>query len=121
MSDYSVGYKKPPKEYQIGQPLGPKPGITSETRRLQIENAERATRIRQRLLEAVENIANQFGDEEALAMVDAHINKLLVDSENRGLGMPTQQVDNTSSDGSVAPTKIVVQGVAAKKDKEDDE
>ena len=116
MSADDVGYKKPPKQYQFGQPGGNIPGVTKEMRRMQIENAEKATRIRQKLLDAVMAKMEELEPADAAAMVDNALNTLIKDTENRGLGMPTQQVDNTSSDGSVAPTKIVVQGVSAKKD-----
>lgn len=118
MSDYEIGYGKPPKHMQFGQPGAPLPGVTSEMRKMQIENAEKATRIRQLLLDAVLAKAGGMAPEETAAMIDAAMNTLIKDSENRGLGMPTQQVDNTSSDGSQAPTKIVVQGVSVKKDEE---
>lgn len=116
MSDYKVGHGKPPREYQIGQPLGPKPGITKETRAKQIANATKVTEIRERMLNAIlAKMDNAPEDiDTILSMIDAHVNKMMADTENRGLGMPTQQVDQTSSDGSMSPSKIVINGVKPK-------
>lgn len=122
MSDYKVGHGKPPKEYQIGQPLGPKPGITKETRAKQIANATKVTEIRERMLNAI--LAKMDSDPDdidtVLSMIDAHVNKMMADTENRGLGMPTQQIDSTSSDGTMSPpAKIVVKGVKPKESEDD--
>lgn len=111
MEEDKVGYKSPPKSRQFGQPNGNPSGSTTAMRKRQIENAEKATEIRQRLLDAVLAKLVDADVDDAAAMVDNALNALIKDTENRGLGMPTQQVDNTSSDGSVAPAKIVVQGV----------
>ena len=78
-------------------------GKTSETRRLELANAEAAMAIRARLLEAVHRKLNPEGvdpvdvDELALAMVEAAMLKLLKDSEDRGLGSPVQPVDHTTN------------------------
>lgn len=112
MSDYEIGHGRPPKQYQFGQPNGNKPGLTSEARRLQITNAEKSLAITEMLLDGLaDTIANATAEERA-AMIDAAKNALLKDAQNRGLGMPTQQIDATSSDGTMSPpAKIVVQGV----------
>lgn len=111
MTDYEIGHGRPPKQYQFGQPNGNKPGLTSEGRRRQIENAEKSLLITEMLLDGMIDVLDKASVEDRVAMIDAAKNALLKDAQNRGLGMPTQQVDQTSSDGSVAPTKIVVQGV----------
>lgn len=111
MTDYEIGHGRPPKQYQFGQPNGNKPGLTSEGRRRQIENAEKSLAITELLLDGTIEVLKSASPEDRAAMIDAALNTLLKDAQNRGLGMPTQQVDNTSSDGSVAPAKIVVQGV----------
>jgi len=91
MSDDKVGYKKPPKNRQFGQPGGNPSGATSKQRRREIKNAELATAIRGKMLDAV---MSRVGDEdEAFEMVEAAMLKLLVDSENRGLGAPKQTVE----------------------------
>ena len=48
-----VGYKKPPKHTRFGEPNGNPVGKTSTQRAMEIANAERATRIRVRFLEAL--------------------------------------------------------------------
>lgn len=72
-------------------------GKTSEARRLELENAERAMRIRAMLLEAAERKLESLADDtdNAVTFVEAAMLKLLKDSEDRGLGAPTQPVDTT--------------------------
>ena len=54
---YEVGKGKPPKEHQFKPgDVGNPGGKTSEQRKLEIANAERATRIRGRFLEALEGL-----------------------------------------------------------------
>lgn len=66
-------------------------GKTSETRRLEMQNAEAAMRIRARALHAVEAKLAECSTEEAIEMlVEAAMLKLLKDSEDRGLGAPVQ-------------------------------
>lgn len=114
MSDYEIGHGRPPKQYQFGQPNGNKPGLTSEARRMQIENAEKSLRITEMLLDGMVDVISNASPEDRMAMIDAAKNALLKDAQNRGLGMPTQQVDQTSSDGSMSPSKIVINGVKPK-------
>ena len=71
-------------------------GKTSEQKRLEMENAERAVRIRSRGLMAIEAMLEGMGDQEVAGLIlDAQALKLLKDSEDRGLGAPTQPVDTT--------------------------
>lgn len=89
-------------------------GKTSETRRLELQNAEAAMRIRQRALEAVESKLVELNTDDAIdLLVEAAMLKLLKDSEDRGLGAPIQAV--TNPDGSLRPpTQIVFTGVDPK-------
>lgn len=98
---------KPFKPGQTGNPGGK----TSETRRLEVENAESAMRIRAMLLAAAEKKMTELGDSEAaLEFVEAAMLKLLKDAEDRGLGAPVQ--DLRSGDGSLTPaTHIRLEGV----------
>lgn len=100
------GNPNPSPETRFGAPRGPKPGTTSEGRRLEIANAEAAMRIRARLLSATEAKLAEMSSEEAMALVEAAMLKLLKDSEDRGLGAPVQP--HTSPDGSMTPQKIVI-------------
>ena len=102
-SDYEVGKGKPPKNYSFkpGQSGNPG-GKTSDAKRLELANAEAAMRIRARALSAVEAKLNECSTDEAIDMlVEAAMLKLLKDSEDRGLGSPTQSI--TNPDGSLRP------------------
>ena len=93
MADYEVGYGKPPRDKQFGQPDGPATGKTSAQRKQEIANAEIATKIRGKMLKAA--LSKMVTEDDAMAMVEAAMLKLLVDSENRGLGAPKQTVEAT--------------------------
>ena len=106
MSDdptYKVGHGKPPLNRRFGEPEGNLPGRTSEQRKLEIVNAEKATRVRAMLLDAAIEHVGGMEAQGRMDHIDASMLKLLTDSETRGLGAPTQHVDNTSSDGSMTP------------------
>jgi hypothetical protein len=100
---YEVGNCKPPKhtQFKVGNNANPG-GKTSAQRKMEIANAEKATLIRGRLLDAVID-ASEAGGARTMELIEAAMLKLLADSENRGLGTPKQTVDNTSSDGSMTP------------------
>ena len=83
--------------WQPGQSGNPG-GKTSAQRKLEVENAERATRIRAALLAKIEAAI----DPETGAFTDdlsGDILKLIKDSEDRGLGAPKQTVDSTHDVG----------------------
>lgn len=111
-ADYEVGKGKPPKHsrFQPGQSGNPK-GKTAETKRLELENAEAAMRIRARLLRATEAKLNELSTDEAMGLIEAAMLKLLKDSEDRGLGAPVQAV--TNPDGSLRPQDISAAVLAA--------
>lgn len=89
------GNPNPSPSTRFGAPNGPASGKTAEQKRLELENAERAMRIRQRILNAAEAKLNELSTDEVLeAYVDAAMLKLLKDSEDRGLGQPVQPTDN---------------------------
>lgn len=100
MSD--VGYKKPPKETRFGAGNKANPqGKTSAQRKAEIENAEKATLIRSRLLDAVIEAIEVDGV--SITMVEAAMLKLLKDSEDRGLGTAVQSVNIESPEGTMTP------------------
>lgn len=76
---------------------------------MEIENAERATRIRSKLLEAVETAMHQGA---SLDMVEAAMLKLIKDSEDRGFGAPSQPMANDPD--NPLPMCIPVTFVSAK-------
>jgi len=83
-------------------------GKTAETKRLEITNAEKAMRIRERFLTSFEAKLAECDMDKVLALIDANSLKLLKDSEDRGLGSPVQP--HTSPDGSMSPpTRIIIE------------
>ena len=111
-----VGYKKPPVETQFGagQKANPQ-GKTSDQRKAEIANAEKATIIRGRLLDAVIN-ATEAGA--TIEHIEASILKLVKDAEDRGLGTSVQSLNVESPQGTMTPTKIVRELVSPKEHKE---
>ena len=116
-SSYVVGKGKPPVEHQIkpGEARNPG-GKTSEQKLMEMANAQAATRIQARLLQALEG--QMLEDDTKKTIVDnfikAEVLKLVKDAQDRGLGTAKQSVDHTSTDGSMSPTRIVIE--AAKPD-----
>jgi len=96
----------PATRFGAGNKANPN-GKTSEQKRLEYANAEAAMRIRERILRAAEARLVECSTDEVLdQFVEAAMLKLIKDSEDRGLGAPVQQVDNTSSDGSMSPRDV---------------
>lgn len=102
---YEVGKGKPPKHTRFGQPNGNPNGKTSDQKRLEMENAEAALRIRARLLRATEAKLNEISTDEAMGLIEAAMLKLLKDSEDRGLGAPVQPLDHTTN-GKEMPSPV---------------
>lgn len=118
--EYKVGFGKPPLHTRFAAGVAANPnGKTSEQKRLEMRNAEAAMRIRARLLEEAENAINERSGEQALAMIEAAMLKLLKDSEDRGLGAPKAAVDHTSSDGTMTPRDASAAVLAALQRKHD--
>ncbi len=95
----------PPEEtrFKPGQSGNPG-GKTSAQRKMEIANAERATRIRMRLLQAI--------DEATMTPeLTSEVLKLIKDSEDRGLGTPTNKTAFTDSDGNDIPASLTLQVV----------
>ena len=80
--------------------------MSSEQARLIRENAEAASRIRAKLLKATEETLASADPNTIMESIESAMLKLLTDSETRGLGAPVQQIDNTSSDGSMTPRTV---------------
>jgi len=100
-----VGYGKPPKHTQFGAGESGNPiGKTSKQRKAEIANAEKATLIRGRLLDAVIE-ATENGA--SLEYIEAGILKLVKDAEDRGLGTAVQSINVESPDGSMTPVTII--------------
>lgn len=96
-----TGYCDPPKEHQFQPGNTAGLGKTSEQKRREMRNAEMATLMRERMLEA--EIAKMTADPAYVPNIDANYLKLVKDSEDRGLGAPkvTQEIE-----ASVGVTQI---------------
>ena len=94
--------------FQPGNNANPS-GKSSAQRKLEIENAERATRIRAKLLEQLEAKIESLPPEQVTDSIRADILRMLKDSEDRGLGTPAQSIDHRSSDGTMTPQAVVYQ------------
>lgn len=114
-ASYEVGKGKPPKhsQFQRGDVGNPK-GKTSEQKLMELENAQIATRIQLRLLQALEG--QMIEDPTKLTIVENYIKtevlKLVKDAQDRGLGTPKQSVDLSSADGTMSPTRITIEAAS---------
>ena len=97
------GMAPPFRPGQSGNPGGK----TSEQRRLEIANAEAATRIRSKMLAL-------FDRDDITPELSSELLKLLKDSEDRGLGAPKQPLEHGGLDGGPLPiTKVEVRFIGA--------
>lgn len=97
----------PETRFKPGQSGNPG-GLNSETHRLIRDSAEKAARLQNLLIEGVLAKVEDASPEEREAILRADVNKIISDALDRHLGKPVQQVDNTSSDGSAAPSVIKI-------------
>lgn len=119
---YEVGKGKPPKDKQFAPGTSGNPGgKTSEQRKLEIANAERATRIRARFLEALESLMLEHPEKETIIeeRLTTEVLRLIKEAEDRGLGTAVQSVNVESPNGTMTPTRIVIE--AAKPDDASDD
>ena len=71
--------------------------------------AEAAAKVQADLVEALARVVSSAGDDaDKLDHIRSDVLKLLKDAQDRGFGAPVQQIDNTSSDGSAAPSVIKI-------------
>ena len=102
---YKVGPGKPPKHTQFGAGISGNPsGKTSIQRKSEYANAEKATLLRGRMLDAVIK-ATDNNDAATLDYIEAGVLKLLKDVEDRGLGTAIQSINHTSDDRSMSPAR----------------
>lgn len=81
-------------------------GKTREQVAIERRNADRAMRLREKALIALEALLDGKSEAEiAGIMLDAQALRLLKDAEDRGLGAPVQP--HTSPDGSMTPASAV--------------
>jgi hypothetical protein len=123
--EYKVGRGKPPLHTRFKKGDIPNPGgKTSEQKKMELENAARATRIRARMLEALEGVMNEHPEKEKIVsdLIKAEMLKLIKDSEDRGLGTPKASVDVSSPDGTMSPrdNSAAILAALERKHKDDD-
>jgi len=113
MNENSLANLKPFQPGQSGNPGG----LNSETHRLIKDSAEKAARLQNMLLEGVLAKLEQMElPEDREAILRADVNKIIGDALDRHLGKATQPIDNTSSDGSQAPSVIRIVAAPMPKD-----
>lgn len=98
MADYEVGYGKPPKNRQFGQPDGPPTGKTSAQRKAEVEAAELAALVSRDLVKAVHDlVAGAENDEAKLEHLRSDTLALLRDVQNRAHGTPKQTIEQDTT------------------------
>ncbi len=98
------------KPFQPGQSGNPG-GKTAEQRKAEVEAAEIAATLRLGALRKLaERIANGEIDPDEIVTGDNL--RLFKDSEDRAHGTPKAAIDHTSSDGSMGPTRIIIEAAA---------
>lgn len=104
MTDYEVGYGKPPRDHQFKPGTsGNAGGLTAEQAAKRKANRDKAFAIEERLLAAVEKDLTE-NETKALVHVRRDVLRLIHTAIERYDGKPQQHIDNTSSDGSMTPT-----------------
>jgi len=102
---HDVGYGKPPLHTRFGAGNNANPnGKTSVQRKAEIANAEKATLVRGRLLDAIVD-ATETGSSASLAFIESGVLKLIKDAEDRGLGTSIQSINHTTEDKSQSPVR----------------
>ena len=82
-------------------------GKTSEQKKAEYEAAEKAAKLRLRLLSIIEETTAD-DDNALLAMLDANTLKLFKDSEDRAHGTPKQQAEITGENGGALAMALTV-------------
>lgn len=98
-----------PHRFKPGQSGNPG-GKTSEQRRKEIENAEKATFIRSALLDRIVKLieeAQAIGADEGVEL-SGELLKLIKDSEDRGLGQPKATTEIGGIDGEVPAITLTI-------------
>lgn len=116
MSDYEVGYGKPPQHTKWKPGVSANPGgKTSAHRKAEVRAAEVAAKIQLDLVNALDEFLSEASKPaDKVEQIRGDILKLLKDSQDRAYGTPTQPTEITNPDGSLAPTTVQI--VAVKPD-----
>ena len=110
-TSYEIGKGKPPKgkPFEPGQSGNPG-GKTSAQRKQEIANAERATRIRGKFLEALENLISATdGDQTVIEeRLTSEALRLIKEAEDRGLGTAVQSIKHGNDPDNPMPSTILI-------------
>jgi hypothetical protein len=121
MMDKRVQNLKPFKPGQSGNPGGK----TREQRQAEVAAAELAAKLQYRMLEAMAGLFNEHPEKEKIVEhIKADPLRLIMDAMDRGFGKPGQNIDLTSSDGTMSPAaerEAVIAALRAKHAKPDAE
>ena len=107
----------PKNQFKPGQSGNPD-GKTSAQKTQELRNAEAATTLRGKMLEALGEVMADMTPEQILERMDPNALKMFKDAEDRGLGAPVQPI--TSPDGSLRPSVIELVGVPIPDDQSTD-
>jgi hypothetical protein len=116
----------PPKQtrFKPGQSGNPG-GKTREQRQAEVAAAELAAKLQYRMLEAMAGLFNEHPEKEKIVEhIKADPLRLIMDAMDRGFGKPGQNIDLTSSDGTMSPAaerEAVIAALRAKHAKPDAE
>jgi methylase of polypeptide subunit release factors len=112
--------KKDPRDTQFKKGVSGNPGgKAKEQRANEIKAAEIAAKMRLKILASMQARfkSDELTDQDYEMLLSTGALKLFKDSEDRAFGSPQQHVDNTSTDGTMTPTKIIRELVLPKKPK----
>ena len=113
--------KKDPKDTQFKKGVSGNPGGKSKAQRAnELKAAEISAKLRLKALASMQAMFSDkdIGPDDLELLLSTGALNLFKQSEDRAHGTPKQSVDNTSSDGSMTPTKIIRELVQPKKAKE---
>jgi hypothetical protein len=113
--------KKDPKDTQFKKGVSGNPGGKSKAQRAnELKAAEISAKLRLKALASMQAMFSDkdIGPDDLDLLLSTGALNLFKQSEDRAHGTPKQSVDNTSSDGSMTPTKIIRELVQPKKTKE---
>lgn len=100
-----TSFPNPATQFKPGQSGNPG-GMSRETRAKIDAARDKAADVYLQLVTALSVKLTDSQAEEALEAIRGDNLKLLKDVMDRSIGSPKQQIDNTSSDGSMSPSRV---------------
>lgn len=104
------GNPDPAYKWQPGQSGNPG-GFTKEQAKKRKENRDRAMRLEEKMLKALEKDMTD-NEQSIMNHIRADVLKLIHTAIEREDGKPVARVDNTSSDGTMSPSKVEIVAVS---------